>query len=383
MTPSMTLDDAVTASMTLDDAVAGIGGFEAVRLLGDGSSRRPNPHFIFGPCTREQMSHFHGDQYMPAVCVYVARNVEVAGPWFMTGALLSHDGVHLSCRELALDPASPEARARLAAHEAARRDGSRPLRRIAGRSILLATNGHQIYGHWLIDFLPKLYVLDRAGFGIDDINILLPTNMDAFGAHYLDLLGFDPDRIIRYDPDREALLAEELLIPTVLRWGGRLSAAFADSIAYLNQRIDRFNRVPVMRGGGRVFLSRASSGVTTRPLVNQEAIEALALEAGFSVVHPERLPLLEQIGIFRSARRVIGQYGSALHATIFSRPGVVVGGLHGPSPATFDALQSGIAERLGQTTGYVFGTPHPAASNRHAMTVSEDDFTECVGTFFG
>ncbi len=375
--------DAAAMIVALEDAVASIAGFEVSRLLDDDSSRRPSPHFVFGPCTHEQMTHFRGDRYTPAVRVYLGHEVEINGPWFMTGALLSHRGVHLSCRELALDPASPEARERLTAHEAARRDGSRPLRRIKGCSILLATNGHQIYGHWLIDFLPKLYLLDRAGFSIDDINILLPSNMGTFGAQYLDLLGIDPARIVSYNPDREALLAEELLIPTVLRWGGRLSAAFADSIAYLNQRVESFNRVPIMRGCARVFLSRPSSGVATRPLVNQEALEALALEAGFCIVHPEKLPLLEQIGIFRGARRVIGQYGSALHATIFSRPGVVVGGLHGPLPSTFDALQSGIAERLGQTTGYVFGTSYPAAPSRYAMSVGEDDFTECVSTYFG
>ena len=368
--------------MTLDDAVLTLSGFQAIRLLAESAANRPMPDFLFGPCSAETMKHFHNDRYTPPLSIYVVQNMKVIGPWFETGTLLSRDDICFSCTGIALDPKTPQSLERLEAHELALNNGAKTVRHVAGQSLLLATNGHQIYGHWLVDFLPKLYLLDLAGIKPGKIKILLPTNMADFGAQYLALLGFKPENIITYHPDREMLIAEELIIPTTLRWGGRASPLFADAISYLNQTIDSFNRVPVLTANKRVFLSRVTKEATWRPLLNQEIIEDLAIEAGLSITYPETLSLIDQVSLFRGVRRVIGQYGSALHGTIFSRPGVVVGGLHGPPPAAFDALQSGIGERLGQTTGYIFGSPVSTGSSEFAMTIEQNEFSECLASYF-
>ena len=309
------------------------------------------------------------------------RDVEVIGPWFITGALLVRGDVDFRCDWISLNPDSDESRKRLAQHVAALASGEKTRRHVQGQTLLLANNGHQIYGHWLVDFLPKLYLLEVAGVDIDRIKILVPSNMGDFGRTFLHLLGFPEDRLVRHDPDKETIVSEELIVPTTLRQGGRCSPLFADAIAYINERIDRCNRVPCSQHR-RLFISRRKAADDWRPFLNQDSIEAMAVEAGFAAIHPERLPLLDQIALFRGARRIAGQYGSGLHATIFSRPGVVVGGLHGQLPATFDALQSGIGERLGQPTGYVFATPQSGQDNPWAITVDEADFGACLNAQF-
>lgn len=370
--------NSISSTYDLTSAASQLTGIHVASLRPDAHYPRPAPAFLHGPCGAEALRHFHNDQYEPPVLVYSAQGFEVVGPWFISGSLLVREGTTFSCPGISSNPDGAESRRRLEEHRSLTLAGKKTFRYVPGQVLLLAANGHQIYGHWLADFLPKLYLLELAGIDVDSVKILLPTNMGAFAAHLLHILGFAAENIVEYDPDLEAILPEELIIPTTLRWGGRCSPLFADAIAYLNERIDTYNRVPTAGTARRIFLSRAESGRTARPLLNEDSIERIAVQHGFHIVYPEKLPLLDQIGLFRAARRIVGQYGSALHGSIFSRAGSIVAGLHGQLPATFDALQSGMGERLGQPTGYVFGSAVPDHESPFAMSVAEDDFKACL-----
>jgi hypothetical protein len=368
-------------TLDINAAVSEIDGFSVNKIAAEDYKPRPAPHFVYGPADPDALRHFHNDGYLLPVSVYSIRNIEVVGPWFISGTLLIRDEIDIRCDGISLNPENDESRKRLQEHFTATKSGQKNSRHVKGQSLLLANNGHQIYGHWLTDFLPKLYLLELAGLDIRRINVLLPSNMGVFGGTFLKLLGFSEEQIIRYDPDKETILPEELIVPTDLRCGGRCVPMFADAVAYLNERLDQFNRLPVSTNR-RIFLSRKQNLNAGRPLVNHAQIEEMAIAAGLMPVYPEDLPLLEQIALFRGARRIIGQYGSALHATIFSRPGVIVGGLHGQLPATFDALQSGVGERIGQLTGYVFGSSVPEQDNPYTMSINAADFAECLKNEF-
>jgi predicted O-methyltransferase YrrM len=106
----------------------------------------------------------------------------------------------------------------------------------------------------------------------------------------------------------------------------------------------------------------------------------MAERAGFSIVHPEKLPLIEQVRLFKGARELVGEYGSAMHGSIFSPPDTIVGALRGSArhPAF---IQSGIGQSLGQPTGYVFG-PTDDRDPAQGFTVSEEDFADCLRLIF-
>lgn len=70
----------------------------------------------------------------------------------------------------------------------------------------------------------------------------------------------------------------------------------------------------------RVYLSR-SHLQDKRRAVNEAGIEALMRDHGFAVVHPQELPLPEQVASIRSAQVIAGCDGSALHLATFARPG--------------------------------------------------------------
>lgn len=82
---------------------------------------------------------------------------------------------------------------------------------------------------------------------------------------------------------------------------------------------------PVYLSRTRFQQDQASRGVVTgREFRNAEEVDALFEKAGFRVVFPETLSATEQVRLARSASILAGPSGSALHLSVFSRPGARV-----------------------------------------------------------
>ena len=348
-----------------------------VKLIGDGvkfhrlvpaSDGIPAaPRFVFGPVSAPVTARMFTPDRLPANGVFRAERIELLGE-----TLLCRDDVvyrspnlkihrHYIAREL----------------EAMRARGVvlRP-RRLPGEHVLIGGIGLKVFGHWLIDVLPKFGVLQAAGYDIDTLSYLVPAAMRGFGREFLRLLGIRPDQLVDYDPAQESLLCDTLIIPTVLTDGARVSPMMRDATRLL---LDRFAATsgPLAQPGtpARLFFSRATVSQTRR-LTNRDRIEALAAAAGFTVLAPETIPLLDQLRILAGARAIMGEYGSALHASIFAPRGTVICALHGDIPHPH-FVQTGLGAALEQPTGYVFGAitgrgegPTPP----HEFEVAERDF---------
>lgn len=318
------------------------------------------PRFTFGDFTAAMAGHFFGQHEVWPVGCWRIEGGAVAGD-----GVPVRDGTALRCRELNLHEANTAGHLR----------GPVPQpRRIAGQVALLPGPGHAIFGHWLLDFLPKLRALDRLGLDLAALRFPLPADTPPFAAALLRLVGIGEHQLLRYDPERESVRADELIVPTLLRSNSRAHPALGDAAAFLAGRI-----APDAAADGppRLLLSRARAGRDGRRVANRPAIEAAAAAAGFAVVHPETLPLVRQVALLRGARQVVGEYGSQLHATIFASPGTVVCALRGTSHHP-GFLQSGLGEVLRQPTGYVFGRSEPDAIEQ-AFAIDPADLARALG----
>ena len=228
---------------------------------------------------------------------------------------------------------------------------SLPRREIAGDVVALIGPAHETYGHWLVDFLPRLWVLHAAGHDLATLRFIVPCDMARFGFALLALCGLTENQLILYDHWRELLVAERLLLPTILRLGDRLAPCFAEATQFWLRRAGHTPAAAARAGGGALYLSRVGG---QRNLVNRLAIEAIATEHGLAVMRPEKLSLTEQIALFASAEIIAGEYGSALHNTIFAGAGAAVCALRGTARHP-SLVQSGLATALDQDLGYVFG----------------------------
>lgn len=252
-------------------------------------------------------------------------------------------------------------------------------RRIDGEVVLLAGHGHLLYGHWLVDFLPKLALLGAAGHDIGRQTYLLPADTPAYAREWLRLLGIADDRIVVYDRESEWVECRVLVVPTLLRFISRASPAMGQVRDFLLTRLDGGHRgsrfpsrfqsrfqsrfswpfAPRRRASarGKLLVARSVNPATLgrRRLVERELFEAKAQARGFTLVRPETMTIAEQVALFRTAGTICGEYGSGLHNTLFAPPGARVLSLReGGQDAGF--LQNSIDHALGHESGYVLGS---------------------------
>ncbi|MDR3520673.1 MAG: glycosyltransferase family 61 protein [Acidocella sp.] len=323
------------------------------------------PNFILGgfppDLARAYYSHTHGTD----VGVFTLNNVTVTERGFIrhAGVPVACNYTHMSipfCRSL-LDDGSIHA--------------EDDYHRITVETAtILLTVGYDVYGHWLVDFLPKLHILAKTGYDIFKLKYLIPTDIMPYGLKWLHLLGLSDEQFIRYDPRKDIVAVEQLILPTVTRTGHREMDIFPECANFLKTLLDQ-NAGPTLAAeecGERIFVSRARAGRDGRALTNRAEIEAIAAAHGFYIFHPEILDIAQQVAVFRSARQIVGEYGSGMHGSMFSSPGTTVCLLRGTAYHP-GFLQSGLCQVLQQPCGYVFGAA-PIDALNYDFTVDPEDF---------
>lgn len=185
-----------------------------------------------------------------------------------------------------------------------------PMQRLSGRVAVLNARYSHNYFHWLIEILPRLVPLLRAGISADHY---LVDCLSPFQQQVLAALGVKPHQLIQ--PHAKLLLAADEVIlpsfpsPSCLReFGGRLLAGLS-----ANGRVTRPRRI---------FITRRKTG--TRTLFDESSVERLLHSRGFETHSMEEYPLAKQARLIREAEIVVATHGAGLSNLIFARPGTQV-----------------------------------------------------------
>jgi capsular polysaccharide biosynthesis protein len=178
------------------------------------------------------------------------------------------------------------------------------------------------FGHFLIETLPSLWWARQ----VDDDVALIFHPFDeagrnvfadtAFGRDCLALLGLSPDRIAMATVD---LAVDELLLPPRhydMRTGPR-----CDFREIYRTLVAAAQAAQPQVAASRIFLSRRLLKRRLRRLSNDAAVERRMVRRGFAVVHPQHMSLVDQINAAAGADLIAGVDGSALHLSVFMRPG--------------------------------------------------------------
>jgi glycosyl transferase family 61 len=277
------------------------------------------------------------------------------------GTALARDGRFIEDPLTRLNPPwlSPELERDLSLGAEGRR--RRRARSSIERGILLAGDGVDVYGHQLVDFLPGLAMLDEFDL-FSDWPLLLPSRapkwlpplIEAFSRRSCEIRTFSHRRSVSIE-------VGELCVPWVLRHPGFHPAA--------NRIFDRIAGLADGEGSGegrgrRVFILRQRQA---RQLTNADEVAALFRARGFDPVAPERLPFLDQVRLFAGAAIVAGEAGSALHGTVFSKPGTTTIELR---PATYHVQgQPAIAVLRGHVFTSVTGAQPGGRMSREPWTL--------------
>jgi len=255
---------------------------------------------------------------VPAIGCYFLQNLEICGSGypFHAGRFV-HEGVHTS--DVALEwLADPEF------HD---HPITRPPCNIVAidRPVLMVFGpGSSIYGHWLLDFLPRIAIAQRLlGDALDEFVVPLPSDTPAWATAMMETFcGIAPERILPYHRHNDKLVCARVCLPSFAHNGNYVLHPFMRAF------YDQFGNRDASAPKRRICLSRRNQERETfsyrRIFEKREAMEHLAEDHGFAVVRPEELSFADQVALFRSADCVLGEVGSGLHASVFCDPGTVV-----------------------------------------------------------
>ncbi|WP_316897970.1 glycosyltransferase family 61 protein [Pseudodesulfovibrio indicus] len=198
--------------------------------------------------------------------------------------------------------------------------------RIPTACLLSHPGGDVIYGHWLLDLLPKAELArDHVP---EDVPFLVGKDIPEFAVGLLERIGIPRERLLRRLPRmsrfivaEECLKVQKLYIPT----SARNNLFFDPSRCGVYEHLlSQAPLRPKIRAE-RIFLSRSAltrnKGLKSdRKLENAAAVERVFSDMGFTVIQPEKLPFPEQIALFANAKVIAGEDGSALHNALWCKP---------------------------------------------------------------
>jgi capsular polysaccharide biosynthesis protein len=320
-TPFVVLND-------LDDTAASGGG--------EATDKDPNIHLrLLSPAFSTQEPDIRNAALVPpghwqAMAVSFNRRVFSARPItfrVIEDAIVAGEGIVFD-RDFNLVPGTERL---MAADDAAKyRDLAKQgreagMRRLAGMSVVCKTRAPQNFGHFLVDMFPKAWLATR----------LLTHRHFNYIVHDTDVLGVVREAFaqIGINPfaisvtDNTPVSCEAAIVIDGLTAHGVYQSPI--SIQALTDLGERFPPSPYQK----IFVSRDAQ---LRPLVNQEAAEAVMRDRGFAIVDPGRMTLPEQISLFKGASTVVGPLGAALTNIAFCPPGSRIVALTAQSfPDTF------------------------------------------------
>jgi Glycosyltransferase 61 len=231
-----------------------------------------------------------------------------------------------------------------------------------GKGLYLGSLMAAHYGHFITEGLSTFWIFEKFPAEQFDYFLFSPfvfgSKIPGYALQCMHAFGIDPEKIVIMG--EEAMGFEELVIPERLF---RLNHSADPALAWVHRRI-RLQVDEIAAPVERVYLSRrkVSFNQLTRVIANEVLVEKLFRQAGFSVIYPEALPFNDQLVMYANASVVAGPSGSALHNSLFMKPGTKLielgdpryGGERAPTQMLCD-LVSGVETALIPFVGTIRG----------------------------
>ena len=185
------------------------------------------------------------------------------------------------------------------------------LRHFPGRLGVFAAPMASRYFHWLLETLPRFYLLKEM-----QVDSFYVYGKHSFIRESLELIGLGADQIL--PPRKYAHWSADTLVGvTPLANSGSVSE---ETINFLRSLVKE--KMKTSDSARRIYISR--NDARYRGVRNERALLAQLDHYGFERVLLSRLSFSEQIRLFASAEVVIAPHGAGLANLVFSPPGCTV-----------------------------------------------------------
>lgn len=178
--------------------------------------------------------------------------------------------------------------------------------------------GDPNYYHWVLNFVPRLMVLDRLrqdSGGFPHVKLVVPEQVSPNALSLIAELGYPPQDIVQLH-DRAVWRFEELLVPSLFG-AAQLSPTVFE---WYRNKLGLPRRSPPRR---KILITRGDAPTLKqrRRVVNEDEVRAALAPLGFESHALAGLSLRQQIELFDDAHTVVGPHGAGFANMTFSQPG--------------------------------------------------------------
>ncbi len=185
------------------------------------------------------------------------------------------------------------------------------------RPVAVATHPNLTYGHFLLEVLPRLWLLAVLREYGADLQLALSRTLSDRVKTFAAMLHAEADTLW-YDGATERVMAPSLVLPAMLHTEYNFHPALNLMVRDLVRRLPPPDpRIPRL-----LYLAQVNFG--DERLENAAETEQAMRALGFTVVRLGELTPEQHIRLFSAARVVVAEHGDALYGTLFAPPGTRV-----------------------------------------------------------
>lgn len=249
-------------------------------------------------------------------------------------------------------------------------------------AINLARPGDFIFGHWLIDILPRLWLL-KTRSETHELKYVIRAGLPGFVKQMLHAIDIAPEDIVEHNPNTANLHIKRAVYVTNLRLGEVIHPRLADFADWWMKSVRSHKKVsdepmPPLSKRDKLFISRRHLNKANphRVCENNEELETFfEQEMGFTLISPQKFTLYEQVELLENTEFLFGEEGSGMHNSLFCSADTKVAVFR--NRRNQGLIQSGLCRCKGQVLQSYFGEfagtgPFTRESN---FTISLDKIT--------
>jgi capsular polysaccharide biosynthesis protein len=186
-------------------------------------------------------------------------------------------------------------------------------------TIAVPLHPNLVYGHFLLEMLPKLHILSRLRRAGLPFTIAIPDEIATWAKRIISLY-FDDSEILFYDARRQRVRSPCFIAPSMMQSDHWFHPDFN---MVVDELVDFVRPRVTTPDSPRLWLSR-SKQKGWRAIRNEGEVEKTVADLGFSIIHPQDLSFPEQVALFDQAQVIACEYTSATHNTLFAKRGTPV-----------------------------------------------------------
>jgi len=181
---------------------------------------------------------------------------------------------------------------------------------------LVTTAGADVYYHWMLDILPRILLLKKAGLFTDIEAFIINYKNLPFQKETLRLLNINESEIIKCNNKGFHVTAKQLFVPSLV---SQLNKVNKYEINLLRKHF--LVKDLTFKGFPRIYISRRKAN--TRTVINEDELINYLKKLNFEILEMEEFTVSTQIQLFQRAKIIIGPHGSAFTNLVFSNPGTL------------------------------------------------------------